>query len=78
MSTLTQARVEGRRRIYLARHADVSYFNTQGAALDTRAVPLNATGRAQATELSETFRENAPRSCYVVLPDSRCLLSPIS
>ena len=28
MSSLTQARVEGRRRIYLARHADVTYFST--------------------------------------------------
>ncbi len=56
MSSLTRARAEGRRRIYLVRHADVSYFSAQGAALDTRTVPLNATGRAQAAELSESFR----------------------
>ncbi len=59
MKSLTQARVDSRRRIYLARHADVTYFAADGTALDTETVPLNATGRAQAEELSEAFREIA-------------------
>ncbi|HJV26005.1 MAG TPA: histidine phosphatase family protein [Aromatoleum sp.] len=37
-----------RRRIYLMRHADVSYFDAQGKPLDPRTVPLTAEGRRQA------------------------------
>lgn len=37
-----------RRRIYLLRHAAVSYFDEQGHPLDPRGVPLNANGREQA------------------------------
>lgn len=57
MTSLTQTRVEGRRRIYLVRHADVSYFSAEGTALDTRTVRLNAAGRTQAGELGEMFRD---------------------
>lgn len=38
-----------RRRIYLMRHADVSYFDAQGRPLDPRTVPLTEHGRRQAT-----------------------------
>lgn len=37
-----------RRRIYLMRHGSVDYFGPDGEPLDSRDVPLNATGRAQA------------------------------
>lgn len=37
-----------RRRIYLMRHAEVSYFDAQGQPLDPRQVPLTARGRQQA------------------------------
>lgn len=37
-----------RRRIYLMRHADVSYFDAQGNPLDPRTVPLTPRGREQA------------------------------
>ncbi|MDR2839487.1 MAG: histidine phosphatase family protein [Azonexus sp.] len=37
-----------RRRIYLMRHADVSYFDAAGQPLDPRHVPLTETGRQQA------------------------------
>lgn len=37
-----------RRRIYLMRHADVSYFDADGRPLDPRTVPLTAEGRSQA------------------------------
>lgn len=37
-----------RRRIYLVRHAEVSYFDAQGQPLDPRQVPLTERGRQQA------------------------------
>lgn len=37
-----------RRRIYLLRHAQVSYFDAQGKPLDPRQVPLTPVGRRQA------------------------------
>ena len=37
-----------RRRLYLMRHAEVSYFGDDGAPVDPRAVPLNEEGIAQA------------------------------
>lgn len=37
-----------RRRIYLMRHADVSYFDVDGRPLDPRTVPLTDEGRRQA------------------------------
>lgn len=37
-----------RRRIYLMRHAEVSYFDAEGKPLDPRSVPLTPRGREQA------------------------------
>jgi probable phosphoglycerate mutase len=37
-----------RRRVYLLRHGDVSYFDEQGRPFRPDTVPLNAAGRAQA------------------------------
>ena len=37
-----------RRRLYLMRHAEVSYFGADGAPVDPASVPLNAEGVAQA------------------------------
>lgn len=37
-----------RKRIYLMRHAAVSYFDGEGRPIDPRSVPLTAEGRAQA------------------------------
>lgn len=38
-----------RRRIYLMRHAEVSYFSADGTPLDPRTVPLTPRGREQAS-----------------------------
>jgi len=46
-----------RRRIYLVRHGDVSYFDGQGRPLRPNAVPLNADGLRQARALGEFFRD---------------------
>ena len=41
-----------RRRLYLMRHAEVSYFGDDGAPVDPREVPLNEEGIAQATAVA--------------------------
>lgn len=46
-----------RRRIYLLRHAEVSYFDAQGQPLDPRQVPLTARGRQQAAAASALLAE---------------------
>ena len=38
-----------RRRIYLMRHGDVTYFDASGRAIDPETVPLNENGREQAS-----------------------------
>jgi len=45
------------RRVYLARHGDVSYFDAQGRPFLPNAVPLNDEGLRQARALGEFFRD---------------------
>ena len=45
-----------RRRLYLMRHAEVSYFGADGAPVDPRDVPLNEEGMAQARAVAEALR----------------------
>lgn len=60
-----------RRRLYLMRHAEVSYFSADGRPVDPRDVPLNDEGRAQAEtaasalagiELDRVLTSGMPRS----------------
>jgi len=44
-----------RRRIYLMRHGDVTYFDASGRAIDPETVPLNAAGREQASAAGRVF-----------------------
>ena len=44
-----------RRRLYLMRHAEVSYFDAHGRPVDPRAVPLNEEGLGQARAAAEAF-----------------------
>ncbi|HUE94721.1 histidine phosphatase family protein [Pseudomonas sp.] len=46
-----------RRRIYLMRHAEVSYFDAQGQPLDPRQVPLTERGRQQAAAAGALLAE---------------------
>jgi broad specificity phosphatase PhoE len=46
-----------RRRLYLMRHAEVSYFSDNGAPVDPHGVPLNDEGIAQARVVAEALRE---------------------
>ena len=45
-----------RRRLYLMRHAEVSYFSPDGTPVDPSEVPLNADGVAQAHAVAEAFQ----------------------
>ncbi|HEX8168762.1 MAG TPA: histidine phosphatase family protein [Beijerinckiaceae bacterium] len=47
----------GRRRVYLMRHAEVSYFAADGTAVDPRSVTLTERGRAQAAAMAEALAE---------------------
>lgn len=44
-----------RRRIFLMRHGDVTYFDDTGRAIDPDTVPLNERGRAQASAAGHAF-----------------------
>jgi broad specificity phosphatase PhoE len=46
-----------RRRLYLMRHAEVSYFQPDGRPVDPTSVPLNAEGVAQATAVAQALRD---------------------
>jgi len=54
--TVNQPEVRSR-RVYLARHGDVSYFDAQGRPFQPNAVPLNEEGLRQARALGEFFRD---------------------
>ena len=45
-----------RRRLYLMRHAEVSYFGDDGTPVNPAEVPLNEEGIAQATAVAESMR----------------------
>ncbi|MBN3758744.1 histidine phosphatase family protein [Paraburkholderia sp. Tr-20389] len=55
-----------RRRIYLMRHGDVTYFDASGSAIDPERVPLNEKGRAQADAAGRAFAEQDVRFDRVV------------
>ncbi|MFM0298415.1 MULTISPECIES: histidine phosphatase family protein [Paraburkholderia] len=44
-----------RRRIFLMRHGDVTYFDDSGCAIDPETVPLNENGREQASAAGREF-----------------------
>ncbi|RFU43781.1 histidine phosphatase family protein [Paraburkholderia sp. DHOC27] len=56
-----------RRRIYLMRHGDVTYFDASGRAIDPETVPLNANGREQASAAGRAFAEQQIRFDRVIV-----------
>jgi broad specificity phosphatase PhoE len=56
-----------RRRIYLMRHGDVTYFDATGRAIDPETVPLNANGREQASAAGRVFAEQQIRFDRVIV-----------
>ncbi|MFP3557134.1 histidine phosphatase family protein [Paraburkholderia sp. SIMBA_049] len=55
-----------RRRIYLMRHGDVTYFDASGSTIDPERVPLNEKGRAQADAAGRAFAEQNVRFDRVI------------
>ena len=60
-----------RRRIYLMRHGDVTYFDDSGRSIDPETVPLNENGRAQATAAGEAFAQQGVRFDRVIVSGLR-------
>jgi broad specificity phosphatase PhoE len=56
-----------RRRIFLMRHGDVTYFDDSGRAIDPDTVPLNENGRAQATAAGQAFASQEVRFDRVIV-----------
>jgi broad specificity phosphatase PhoE len=56
-----------RRRIFLMRHGDVTYFDATGRAIDPDTVPLNANGREQASAAGRMFAEQQIRFDRVIV-----------
>ncbi|MGF6758343.1 histidine phosphatase family protein [Paraburkholderia sp. GAS42] len=56
-----------RRRIYLMRHGDVTYFDASGRAIDPETVPLNENGREQASAAGRVFAQEQVRFDRVIV-----------
>lgn len=56
-----------RRRIFLMRHGDVTYFDDSGRAIDPETVPLNANGREQASAAGRAFAAQQIRFDRVIV-----------
>jgi broad specificity phosphatase PhoE len=56
-----------RRRIYLMRHGDVTYFDESGRAIDPENVPLNANGREQTSAAGRDFAAQQIRFDRVIV-----------
>ena len=56
-----------RRRIFLMRHGDVTYFDASGRAIEPDTVPLNDDGRMQATAAGRAFAEQQIRFDKVIV-----------
>ena len=53
----TEKLTEGRRRVFLVRHGEVSYFDADGRPFRPDTVPLNEEGRAQAEAAARLFAD---------------------
>ncbi|MDR6445770.1 putative phosphoglycerate mutase [Paraburkholderia terricola] len=56
-----------RRRIFLMRHGDVTYFDDSGRTIDPETVPLNGNGREQASAAGRVFAEQQVRFDRVIV-----------
>lgn len=64
---MTTFEIPARRRIFLMRHGDVTYFDDSGRAIDPETVPLNAQGLAQATAAGAAFAADGVRFDRVIV-----------
>lgn len=65
--TMPDYQLPKRRRIFLMRHGDVTYFDDSGRAIDPETVPLNANGREQASAAGRVFAEQQVRFDRVIV-----------
>lgn len=72
MDSIENWKPTARRRIYLARHGDVTYFDESGRPFRPDTVPLNDAGRAQATALARELA-NVPIDRVVSSDLPRCI-----
>jgi broad specificity phosphatase PhoE len=56
-----------RRRIFLMRHGDVTYFDASGRPIDPETVPLNANGHEQASAAGREFAAHRVRFDRVIV-----------
>lgn len=63
---MAEFKMPKRRRIFLMRHGDVTYFDDTGRAIDPDTVPLNDHGRAQASAAGEAFAAGGIRFDRVI------------
>ncbi|WP_321814425.1 MULTISPECIES: histidine phosphatase family protein [unclassified Paraburkholderia] len=68
---MSEFQLPQRRRIYLMRHGDVTYFDDSGRAIDPDTVPLNENGRLQATAAGEAFAQQGVRFDRVIVSGLR-------
>ena len=73
-----EVRPAHRRRIYLLRHGEVSYFDANGKPLNTRQVDLTERGHRQAEAAGHALRDIAfDRAICTGLPRTVQTISPI-
>lgn len=68
---MSEFQLPTRRRLYLMRHGDVTYFDDSGRAIDPDTVPLNETGRAQASAAGQAFAQQGVRFDRVIVSGLR-------
>ncbi len=56
-----------RRRVFLMRHGSVTYFDAAGKPFQPESVPLNESGRAQASAAGRVFAEQCLRCDRVIV-----------
>jgi broad specificity phosphatase PhoE len=65
-STTSTYELPKRRRIFLMRHGDVTYFDASGRAIDPESVPLNERGRDEASAAGREFKAQQIRFDKVI------------
>jgi broad specificity phosphatase PhoE len=68
---MSEFQLPSRRRVYLMRHGDVTYFDDSGRTIDPETVPLNESGRTQATAAGEAFAKHGVRFDRVIVSGLR-------
>jgi probable phosphoglycerate mutase len=64
---MSEYQMPTRRRLYVMRHGDVTYFDDTGRTIDPDTVPLNENGRAQATAAGAAFAAQGVRFDRVIV-----------